>query len=61
MIKGIVLKIKGKEVELTIEEAKILFNDLKELFGDKHDYTQPSTPIAPSGPWYTELKTKTTD
>ncbi len=40
-IKKIVFDIDGKKVEMSPEEAKQLFNILKDMFGEKTQYLSP--------------------
>lgn len=46
MIKSITLEINGKEISLTGEEARKLYNELETFYAPKKDYF-------PQMPWYT--------
>lgn len=47
-IKSINLELNGQKVEITIEEAKNLYRQLKELLGNEKEYY----PVYPSYPYY---------
>ena len=51
MIKKIILKVGGKEVGVTVKEARKLYDDLGELFYEP--YINP--PTFPATPWQTPV------
>ena len=53
-----VIQQNGKELELTLEEAEKLYNDLKKIFGRENETIWPnpipySPPSIPQNPWTT--------
>jgi len=67
MVKAIILKIDGTDIEVSLEETRKLYSDLKKLFGEKErlEITYPAVPsqypIKPvdQGIWYVDDKTIT--
>ena len=58
MIEKITVKINKKKIELSLEEAKKLYEDLNGMFGSEKTYIpyyppyQPYYPVQPQSPWY---------
>lgn len=55
-VKGIMIEVGGEQVELSIEEARELFNELQQLFSPGTIYVYPNYPQIPwiqpnSDPW----------
>ena len=56
MIAKIIVKIGNKNIELTIDEARELYDNLDDMFGDKNTitvYPFIPEPVYPIQPWYT--------
>lgn len=55
-IKSINLELNGQKVEITIEEAKNLYRQLKELVGNEREYypVYPSYPYWDTSPYWKE-------
>ena len=54
MIKKIVIEVQGKEINLTLDEAKELKQELDKLFTEPYvvqPFVQPVYPASPYQPW----------